>query len=140
MTEITGLGPLVSRILGHLEDGSYREGFCEPFERGSAAGNACIVADPEDPGEFAFQVQMSVMRAPPGREADLFRRLLELNHGFRGRAAFSLDRHGVVSLMAARPVRDLDPSEVVDLILWTSQQADRFDDVLLKEFGYEHAL
>mgnify|MGYP006179973041 CR=1 FL=1 len=69
-----------------------------------------------------------------------FRRLLELNHAFRGRASFSLTAEGVVALVAARPVRDLDPSEVVDLILWTSHQADHFDDVLLTEFGYEHAL
>ena len=140
MTEITGLGQLVTRILVHLEDDSYKKGFCEPFVRGSAEGTACIVADPDDPREFEFQVQMSIMRAPPGREVELFKRLLELNHAFRGRAAFSLDPQGIVSLMAARPVRDLDASEVVDLILWTSQQADRFDDVLLKEFGYELAL
>jgi hypothetical protein len=140
MTEITNLGRLVTRVLVHLEDGSYRDGFCEPFVRGSADGRACIVEDPEAKGEFEFQVEMSVMRTPPGRERDLYRRLLELNHSLRGRAAFCVDSAGAVSLVAARPVRDLDPSEVVDLILWTSQQADRLDDVLLKEFGYEHAL
>ena len=140
MTDITNLGQLVTRVLTHLEDGTYRNGFCEPFVRGSADGQACVFEDPEVRGEFEFQVQMVVMRTPPGREAQLYRRLLELNHGLRGRAAFCLEKNGTVSLVAARPVLDLDPSEVVDLILWTSHQADLLDDVLLKEFGYEHAL
>ena len=30
--------------------------------------------------------------------------------------------------------------EIIDLILWTSEQADDYDDVLLEEFGYEHQL
>ena len=137
MTEITNLGQLVNRVLAHLDDDSYRDGFCEPFRRGSSEGKACVLQDPEVPGEYEFQVHMSVMPTPAGREREFFRRLLELNHDFRGRAAFCLDGHGMVSLVSARPVLDLDPSEVVDLILWTSQQADRFDDVLLKEFGYE---
>jgi hypothetical protein len=140
MTEITGLGDLVNRVLNHLEDGTYHGGCSEPFRRGSAAGTASFVEDVEEPGEFEFQVEMRVMRVPSGRESRCFQRLLELNHDLRGRAAFSLDPDGIVSLLAARPVRDLDPSEVVDLILWTSAQADRFDDVLLREFGYEHAL
>jgi hypothetical protein len=136
VTEIAGLSQLLARILERLEDGSYREGFSESFQRGSAEGRAAVRVNPDDPGEFEFQVQMAVMRAPDGGEAGLLRRLLELNQGLRGRAAFSLDPQGVVSLMAARPVRDLDPSEVVEMILWTSQQADRLDDVLLNEFGY----
>ena len=137
MTEIDHLGRLVNRVLVHLEDGSYREGFSEPFRRGSAEGMACVAEDPDVPGEFEFQVHMAVMRGAREPEPQLCRRLLELNHAFRGRAAFGLDRHGMVWLVAARPVLDLDPSEVIDLILWTSQQADHFDDVLLKEFGYE---
>ncbi len=34
----------------------------------------------------------------------------------------------------------MDPSELVDLILWTSEQADYFDDELLEEFGRENDL
>jgi hypothetical protein len=140
MTEITGLRDLVHRVLAHLEDGTYHGGFSEPFRRGSAAGTASIIEDPDEPGEFEFQVEMRVMRAPGGADVKVFRRLLCLNHAFKGRAAFALDPDGVVVLVAARPVRDLDPSEVVDLLLWTSEQADRFDDILLKEFGHEHSL
>jgi hypothetical protein len=140
MTEIANLGQLITRVLMHLTDDSYRDGFCEPFQRGSAEGKACIVESPETPGEYEFQVQMGIMWTPDDDREVFYRRLLEVNHGFRGRAAFCVDAQGMVSLVAARPVLDLDSSEVVDLILWTSQQADRFDDVLLKEFGYELAL
>jgi hypothetical protein len=139
MTDIANLGRLVARILDRLDEGTYREGFAEPFQRGSAAGKASVVADADDPGEFVFQVEMAIMRAPAGQEPAFYRRLLELNHDFQGRAAFSLADDGGVTLLAARPIRDLDPSEVVDLILWTSEQADRYDDVLLKEFGYARA-
>jgi len=38
-------------------------------------------------------------------------------------------------LTAGRPVADLDPGELIDLILWTSEYADQLDDVLLGEFG-----
>ena len=136
MTDIAGLSQLIARILERLEDGSYHEGFSEPFRRGSAAGQASVHVNPDDPGEFELQVQMAVMQAHDLEDARLLRRLMELNQGLRGRAAFALDPQGVVSLMVARPVRDLDPSEVVEMILWTSQQADHLDDVLLHEFGY----
>ena len=56
-------------------------------------------------------------------------RLLGLNHDFLGRAAFSVAKGGIVFLTAGRPVEDLDPGEIIDLILWTSEQADHFDDV-----------
>lgn len=140
MTEITGLGDLVHRVLARLGSGPPGAGFTEPIRRGSAAGTLCVSADADDPGDYLLQVRMGVMRVPPGREAALFRRLVELNDGLGGRAALALGTDGVVSLLAARPVLDLDASEVVDLILWTSEQADRLDDLLLTEFGYEHAL
>ena len=140
MTEITGLGDLISRVLGHIENGTYRLGCRESFKRGSANGTVTIGPQKDDPAEFELRVQMSVMRVPKTRETDLFRRLLQLNDQFHGRAAFSLAQDGNVHLNSARPIQDLDPSEVVDLVLWTSALADRFDDVLLTEFGRELAI
>ena len=69
-----------------------------------------------------------------------YERLLELNHASLGRAAFSIDGDGLVCLTAGRPVEDLDPGELIDLILWTSEYADNIDDELLAEFGSENAL
>jgi hypothetical protein len=35
---------------------------------------------------------------------------------------------------------DLDPGEMLDLILWTANMADEMDDRLLDEFGRELAI
>jgi hypothetical protein len=85
-------------------------------------------------------VRLSIMRTPDTGRVAFYERLLKLNHAIKGRAAFSVDADGIVFLTAGRPVEDLDPGEIIDLILWTSEQADRFDDMLLTEFGYEHEL
>ena len=127
---------LVSRIVGHLEDGTLQAGFMEPIQRGSASG--FVMAVPTRDGsteDLVLVVRLEIMDAPE-EEVDAFmRRLLELNHGFLGRAAFSIDPDGTVALTAGRPVQDLDPGEVLELILWTSEQADLYDDELIERFG-----
>lgn len=140
MSEITALGDLVGRILDRMEEGATLEGFQEPIRRGSASGLVSVVADEDEAAAYVLQVRLKVMAVPPAEARNaFFRRLLELNHGFKGRAAFSVDA-GVAWLTSARPVAHLDPSEVIDLLLWTSEQADHYDDVLLGEFGYEHRI
>ena len=79
-------------------------------------------------------VRLAIMAVPAGRVEEFYRTLLELNHGLEGRAAFSVDGGGMVHLVAGRPLEDLDPGEVVDLILWTADQADHHDDLLLERF------
>ena len=128
---------LVGRIVGHLEDGTLEPGFMEPVQRGSASGFVMAVPTTEDgsASELVLVVRLEIMKTPATDREAFFRRLLELNHGFLGRAAFSVDADGTVALTAGRPVLDLDPGEVLDLILWTSEQADRYDDELLAEYG-----
>ena len=140
MAEISSLMALVERILDRLSDGTLSEGFEEPIQRGSAAGLTCVVGDSDDPDGLVLVVRLSIMRAPDTGRVAFYERLFELNHAIKGRAAFSVDADGIVYLTAGRPVEDLDPGEIIDLILWTSEQADRFDDMLLTEFGYEHTL
>ena len=139
MPKITSLMELVDRILDGLDDGTLVPGFEEPIERGSATGSVRVVSDPGHP-ENLLVVRLSIMRVPEAAGADFHRRLLELNHASLGRAAFSIDDDGLVSLTAGRPVEDLDPGELIDLILWTSEYADDLDDKLLAEFGSENAL
>ena len=139
MVKITSLMDLVARILDGLDDGTLAAGFEEPIERGSAVGSVSVVTDPEHP-ESLVVVRLSLMRVPEAADAAFFERLLELNHTSLGRAAFSVDADGVVFLTAGRPVADLDPGELIDLILWTSEYADDLDDQLLAEFGRENAL
>ena len=131
---------LVERILDHLEHDTLAVGFEEPIQRGSASGFVGVVRQSEGPEGLVLVVRLSIMRVPEGQKQIFTERLLALNHEFLGRAAFSVAKGGIVFLTAGRPVEDLDPGEIIDLILWTSEQADHFDDVLLTEFGYEHAL
>ena len=140
MAEVKSLMGLVERILDHLSDGTLSDGFEEPIQRGSASGFTGVAGDSDDPEGLVLVVRLSIMRVPDSGRMALYERLFELNHSFRGRASFSVDGDGVVYLTAGRPVEDLDPGEIIDLILWTSEQADHFDDVLLTEFGYECAL
>ncbi len=130
---------LVDRILDGLEDGTLDAGFEETIERGSATGSVSVVKEPEHQ-ESLVVVRLSLMRAPESAGAAFYRRMLELSHASLGRAAFSIDADGVVFLTAGRPVADLDPDELIDLVLWTSEYADDLDDRLLAEFGSENAL
>ena len=139
MPKITSLMDLVDRILDDLEDGTLDAGFEEPIERGSASGSVSVVKDPEHP-ESLVVVRLSLMRVPETAGTAFYERLLELNHASLGRAAFSIDADGVVCLTAGRPVADLDPGELIDLVLWTSEYADDLDDQLLAEFGDGNAL
>ena len=74
------------------------------------------------------------MQAPRDNLQTFLATLLELNHRLHGRACFSLDDLGVVHLTSGRPVTDLDAGEVIDLVLWTSEQADHYDDILKESF------
>ena len=129
----------MDRILDDLEDGTLVEGFEEPIQRGSASGSVRVVKDSEH-HESLVVVRLSLMRVPESANAAFYQRMLELNHATLGRAAFSVGADGVVCLTAGRPVTDLDPGELIDLILWTSEYADDIDDQLLAEFGSENAL
>jgi Putative bacterial sensory transduction regulator len=140
MTEVTSLMGLVERIIEHIEDGTLEAGFEEKIQRGSASGSASVVRDRDDPDGLVLVVRLSLMRVPEDDRGPLFQRLLDLNHELQGRAAFSVHDDGLVYLTSGRPIEDLDPGEVIDLLLWTSEQADYFDDVLLTEFGHDHRL
>ncbi len=140
MTEVTSLMGLVERIIEHIEDGTLAAGFEEKIQRGSASGSVCVVRDRGDPDGLVLVVRFALMRVPEDDPAPLCSRLLDLNHELQGRASFSVHDDGLVYLTSGRPIEDLDPGEVIDLLLWTSEQADHFDDVLLAEFGNEHRL
>lgn len=134
MAKITSLMDLVERILDGLDDGTLVAGFEEPIQRGSATGSVRVVED-SDHAENLLVVRLSLMKVPETADAAFYERLLELNHESLGRAAFSVGDDDVVFLTAGRPVADLDPGELIDLILWTSEYADELDDQLIADFG-----
>lgn len=139
MKGISAFSQLAARLMADLDEGRLRPGFMEEIQRGSASGFVMVL--PADAAgarnDLILVTRLEIMPVP--RDADtraaLERRLLELNHGLLGRAAFSVGPDGTVSLTAGRPVEDLDPGEILDLILWTSEQADLYDDGLIEEFG-----
>lgn len=70
----------------------------------------------------------------------LFQRMLELNHSEVYGAAFALDNDaGLVVLVSERLTVDLDRSEVLDLVKRVEEYADRYDDILVDEFGGKKA-
>ena len=139
MTPTSALALTLSELLDLLESGALKTGVRMPIQRGSATGFVLVLPDPRDPAREVLEVRLTIMEAPEKRAEDLMRRLLELNGTFHGRAAFAITEDGTVILVAGRSTQDLDPGELVDLVLWTAEQADYFDDILLTEFGYEHA-
>jgi len=140
LAEIRDLGDLVADVVDRLVTGRLQVGFMAPIRRGSAAGTLAVVPDPDEHGTNMLLVQLRIVRDAGGRHPGFYRRLLELNQAMNGKAAFSVDDEGVVLLMAGRPLTDLDPGEAIDLILWTADRADHFDDLLLGEFGAEYRL
>jgi len=93
-----------------------------------------VDVDPSDPSQLTIVVRIEICPAPRANLEVFLATLLELNHDLHGRAAFSLDDRAVVYLTAGRHIANLDEDEVVDLILWTSEQADHWDDVLMESF------
>jgi hypothetical protein len=125
---------LVTDLITKLDEGTLSAGFSEPLERGSAKGEVSVIRDAQDPQTLIVVVRLDIMTVPATDGARFFQALLTLNHRFHGRASFCIGEQRMVYLMAGRPVDDLDPGELVDLILWTSQQADHYDDLLKNEF------
>lgn len=137
MQSLSSLGAAVSSILEAFESGSLVAGFETPIRSGSAAGVVAVIDSPDDPGIDTLTVRLPIMRVPTDRRDELYHRLLDMNNVLYGRAAFSVSTADEVVLTAGRNVRDLEPDELVDLIIWTAEQADHLDDLLLEEFGYE---
>jgi len=132
LSSITSLMTLARDLVTALDAGTLREGFHRQIQRGSARGTVAVFRDQED--QLILVVRLSIMEAPRRDVHRFLVTLLQLNHSFFGRAAFSVDDHGTVHLTSGRPVSDLNESEVLDLLLWTSEQADHYDDVLMEAF------
>ena len=135
----TSLSSVVAELIAMLADDSLAPGYRQTIRRGSAHGTVAVILSPIHRVRLLL-ITLEIMRAPDGPRPDFLARLLELNGTLLGRAAFSLDDDGIVRLQAGRPLEDIDDGELVDLIVWTADQADRLDDQLLDEFGRDLAL
>ncbi len=71
---------------------------------------------------------------PAGREAEMYRKLLEHNAYMGGMASFAIQPDGWVVLHAGRALRGLDAHEFAVLVSAVGRFADQFDDQLIAEF------
>lgn len=101
-------------------------------QKGSA--HVYIMITPREQ-ENTIRVTAPVMHLDPQvDQTQLFRRLLELNATQVMGAAFALDKNDVI-LTVERSTVDLDQSEMLAMLRHVEDFADRFDDVLIAEFG-----
>ncbi|CAN5906285.1 hypothetical protein BH23GEM7_BH23GEM7_01800 [soil metagenome] len=109
------------------------------FRRGSASGHIALIEDEEEPEWSRLYVSFAVMKVPLSRALRFYRRLLEINDELGGTCSFSVDSTDVVWLSAGRKIEGLDLAELNELVMRTGFYADRYDDMLLDEYGREHS-
>jgi hypothetical protein len=116
--------------------GARREGHAAyALRRGSARILVAVHAPSDELPEGRFRVVAPVVRLPEeSLQLRLFRYLLEANSSELVACAFAINGQEIV-IVAERPTRDLDPSEVERTIRDIGRLADRFDDELASAFG-----
>ncbi|HUH12280.1 MAG TPA: YbjN domain-containing protein [Longimicrobiales bacterium] len=143
MTHIDAVRQSIGKVIDDFGGDSERQRM-DPnswlFRKGSATGFVMVHEDPAEPGNGDLLIVCEIMRVPADRERDFYRRLLELNDALCGKAAFCVNQDDVVLLQSGRKLEGIGPEEISDQMLRTAALADRYDDVLLGEFGHEHAL
>lgn len=88
----------------------------------------------EDGSGGMLQVRSLVACLPETNVLPLYRKLLELNGEELIGASFGVSGHYVL-LYASRNTKDLDKSEVEQMIHTVAMLADVYDDQLVEEFG-----
>lgn len=127
----------ISDLVVRLKEKQLEPGYRTEIRRGSAHGTVSVILSPVHETRLLL-VSLEIMKAPPEPNSAFLTRLLGLNRDLLGRATFAL-HEGLVLLQAGRPLEELDAGEMIDLIVWTADEADRLDDILLDEFGREYA-
>jgi hypothetical protein len=126
-----GVDPAAAKIPGDDKTRAYA------LRRGSA--RVVVAVARGEGGAGTLRVLAPVVHAPEvAKEAAVFRRLLELNAREVSGAAFGLFGDEIVAV-AERATKDLDASEVDAIVKNVGRVADRWDDVLAKEFGLKRA-
>jgi hypothetical protein len=120
-----GLSPLQNRLPQSSDSLAWAlvKGSAEVyiFLNASSAGNYIQVVSP-------------IVRLPDFGLLPLYRRLLELNADELLGASFGIKGDSIV-LTTDRAIRDIDRSEVREMILRIGNYADHFDDELASQFG-----
>jgi cytochrome c1 len=104
------------------------------FRQGSASVRIHLLPGDKESDYGYFQVVAPVIILPESEREQVFQRLLELNADQLWSCAFAIRQDRVI-ITADRTTRDLDGSEVVEMIERVAAYADKFDDELVEEFG-----
>ncbi len=124
-----GLDPTSAMIPGDSATKAYA------LKRGSA--RVVVAVHTTDSGG-TFRVLSPCVRIDASSSADLYKHLLELNARELVGAAFGVFGDEVV-VVAERPVKDLDASEVESAIRNVGRIGDRYDDALAQRFGVKRS-
>lgn len=100
------------------------------FRQGSATIEIYVT---EKEGRYYFQVLAPIMHVPQSGLLPLYRRLLEMNL-VATNLTFGVHTD-VVYIFHERPIDGMDDQEAHDIISEISQNADRYDNELVHEFG-----
>lgn len=84
-------------------------------------------------GDGYLRVSSPILHLPQKRKESFFRRLLDLNAEMVSASLATLGDD--VCVVSVRPLKDLDPSEAIDLIGRVYIYACRFSDELRREFA-----
>ncbi len=109
-------------------------GFAWQIARGSA--DVMIALNPSQGGAAPrLRLVSPIVKMRDGVPTKLATTLLTLNGTELPGLAFGLIQGDVIVLVAERSVADLDKGEVEELLRLTGFYADKYDDVLVDEFG-----
>ncbi len=114
-----------SAMVSHSE-----EGHTWKFQYGSVEVFVQLSGETEDD---MFTTWSPVHKLPVRDEADLMRKLLEMNCGSTFEACFGLLDQSIV-VFATRTMKDINPSEISRLITIVASIADENDQDLLKNY------
>lgn len=104
------------------------------FRQGSASVRIHLLAGDKESDFGYFQVVAPVIILPDDGRDKIFERLLSLNADQLWSCAFAVRQDRVI-ITADRTTRDLDRSEVVEMIERVAAYADKFDDELVEQYG-----
>lgn len=112
------------------------DGLAWGLMKGSAEIFILVIPEGDEQQDHAIQVVSPVLTLPESQASQmaLFRRMLELNAQVLSGAAFGIKNDTVV-LITDRSTKDLNPSEVKEMVLRVGHFADLYDDELVSQFG-----
>lgn len=125
-TVISSLDQENTAMVSHNEDG-----YMWKFNYGSAEVFVQLTGSTDDD---TFSVWSSVLQLPAKNEAQLMRKLLEMNWTDTFEARFAIFDDQIV-VLSSRTVAELAPGEISRAITVVATVADDNDDALQKEFG-----